>query len=273
MRNLYNSVEKHKGRLAGKVAIIAGAASALPGLGIGKATAIEFANQGAKVLLVNRDAQSVQQLRDEIINDGGDCDVFIGDLSNKNDVEKMVDKACRVFGKIDILFQNAGQGAPGTVVDVLPDVWENAINNNLNTAMLTSRFCIPKMIESGGGSIITVSTVGAVQGFSREGSGFAAYAASKAGLIGLTRSIAADFAKDQIRANSLIVGMVNTPALQKFGEDAREKRRLAIPLKIEGSALDVAAAAVFLASDESRWITGISLPVDGGQMNLHEFPG
>ena len=258
--------------MAGKVAIIAGAASMLPGLGIGKATAIELANQGAKVLLVNRNAESAQKLCDDIIESGGDCDVFIGDLTNENEVKMMVDKACKVFGKIDILFQNAGHGAPGTVVDVLPEVWESAINTNLKAAMLTSKYCIPKMVSSGGGSIITVSTVSATQGFSRTGSGFAAYAASKAGLIGLTLSIAADFAKDNIRANCLIVGMVNTPSLQKFGDEAREKRRLAVPLQTEGDATDVAAAAVFLASDESRWITGISLPIDGGQMNLREFP-
>jgi NAD(P)-dependent dehydrogenase (short-subunit alcohol dehydrogenase family) len=113
----------------------------------------------------------------------------------------------------------------------------------------------------------------AVQGFHRGNVGFAAYSAAKAGLIGLTLSIAADYAADGIRANCLIVGMANTPALAKFGEEARERRRLAVPLKTEGTAWDVAWAAVYLASDESRWVTGASLPIDGGQMSLREWPG
>ncbi len=138
--------------------------------------------------------------------------------------------------------------------------------------MLSCKHSIPRMIESGGGAIINVSTLAAVQGFLRGDVGFAAYSASKAGLIGLTLSIAADYATDAVRANCLIVGMVNTPALAKFGEEHREKRRLAVPLKTEGTAWDVAWSAVYLASDEARWVTGVSLPIDGGQMALREWP-
>jgi len=264
---------KAGGRLAGKVAIITGAASTGPGVGIGKATAILFAREGAKVLLVNRTQSRVEALGDEITEGGGDCATFVADVTREEDVEAIVNKAIQTWGRLDILFNNAGIGAPGTVVNVKEEVWDSAMNTNLRATMLTSKYCIPSMIESGGGVIINVSTLGAVQGFRRDDTGFAAYAASKAGLIGLTLSTAADYAACGVRANCLIVGMVNTPALEKFGAEAREKRRLAVPLRSEGTAWDVAWSAVYLASDEARWITGISLPVDGGQMNLREWPG
>ncbi len=264
---------KSNDRLTGKVAIIAGAVSSRPGTGIGKATAILFAGEGAKLLLVNRSETPAQQLCDEITKEGGQCAIFIGDLTKEDDVQRMIETVMQLYGRLDVLFYNAGLGAPGTVVNVKQEVWDQAMNINLRGAMLTARHSIPRMIESAGGSIINVSTLGAVQGFKRGDVGFAAYAASKAGLIGLTLSTAADFAVDGIRANCLVVGMVNTPAMQKFGERAREKRRLAVPLQTEGTAWDVAWAAVYLASDEARWITGISLPVDGGQMSLREWPG
>ncbi len=261
------------GRLAGKVAIIAGAASSGPGLGIGKATAVLFAREGAKLLLVNRSESRARELCDEITGDGGECTLFSGDVSREIDVKQMVETAIGTYGRLDILHNNVGLGGPGTVVNVQREVWDNAMSNNLLGPMLCSKYCIPRMIESGGGSIINVSTPAATQGFRRGDVGFAAYSASKAGLHGLTLSMAADYAADNIRANCLVVGMVNTPALAKFGEAAREKRRLAVPLQTEGTAWDAAWAAVYLASDEARWVTGISLPVDGGQMNLRQWPG
>jgi NAD(P)-dependent dehydrogenase (short-subunit alcohol dehydrogenase family) len=266
-------VSENMGRLSGKVAIVAGAASASGAVGIGAATATLFAREGAKVLLVNRTQDRVKRLCEEIIEQGGDCSVFVGDVTQEDDVKRMVEAALTTYGQIDILHNNAGAGAPGTVVNVEQAVWDNAMNTNLRATMLTCKYSIPHMIASGGGSIINTSTVGAMQGFRRGDIGFAAYTASKAGLIGLTLSIAADYAAEGIRANSLIVGMVNTPALDKFGEEAREKRRLAVPLQTEGTPWDVALAAVYLASEEARWVTGISLPIDGGQMNLRQWPG
>ena len=266
-------VNTAQGRLSGKVAIITGAASAGPGIGIGAATAFLFSREGAKLLLVNRSETRAQELCNEIKKNGGCCSVFAGDVTKEGDTERMVESAIQIYGRVDILFNNVGCGAPGTVVNVKQEVWDNAFNTNLKGTMLSCKYSIPRMIESGGGTIINVSSVGAVQGYRRNDIGFAAYSASKAGLIGLTLSIAADFAIDGIRANTLIVGMVETPALVKFGSEAKEKRKLAIPLQIEGTVWDVAWAAVYLASDESRWVTGISLPIDGGQMNLREWPG
>jgi NAD(P)-dependent dehydrogenase (short-subunit alcohol dehydrogenase family) len=264
---------KHTGRLSGKVAIVSGAAAADGAVGIGAATATLFAREGAKVLLVNRTEAHARRLCEEIISQGGEAAIFIGDVTCEDDVQRMVETAIATFGRIDVLHNNAGVGAPGTVVSVEQSVWDRAMKTNLQATMLTCKYCIPHMIAGGGGSIINTSTVGAVLGFRRGDVGFAAYTASKAGLIGLTLSIAADYAADGIRANSLIAGMVNTPSLQRLGEEARERRRLAVPLQTEGTPWDVAWAAVYLASDEARWVTGASLPVDGGQANLREWPG
>jgi len=259
-------------RLDGKVAIVTGAQSSGSGFGIGKATAIHFARQGAKVLLVNRSEKRAHELKKEIDQEGGSCSVFAGDVTQAEDVEHMMEAVIQRFGKLDILYNNVGSGGPGTVVNVSEEVWNNCMNLNLKGTMLCCKYAIPRMLESGGGSIINLSTPAAVQGFRRDDIGFAAYSASKAAVMGLTRSIAADFAADGIRANCLIVGLVNTPVLAKLGEDARERRRLAIPLQTEGTAWDVAWGAVYLASDESRWVTGASIPIDGGQLSIRDFP-
>jgi NAD(P)-dependent dehydrogenase (short-subunit alcohol dehydrogenase family) len=211
-------------------------------------------------------------LATEIQQEGGTCAVFAGDVTRAKDAADMVEAAISQFGRLDVLFNNVGTGGAGTAVNVSDEVWEHCFNINLNTVRLCCKYAIPRMTASGGGSIINVSTPAAIQGFRRGQTGFAAYSASKAAVNGLTRSIAADFAADGIRANCLVAGMVNTPLMARFGEDARERRRLAVPLQTEGTAWDVAWAAVYLASDESRWVTGISIPVDGGQLSLREFP-
>jgi len=260
------------GRLAGKVAIVTGAASRGPGIGIGKAIAILFAREGAKVVLVNRSERHASELRGEIEAEGGECSVFAADVSQREQVMEMVEATVGRHGRLDILCSNVGIGGPGTAADVTEQVWDDVMNVNLKGTLWCCKYAIPHMLASGGGSIINVSTVAAVRGVRRGTVGFAAYSASKAGVIGLTLSIAADYATRGIRANCLIVGMVNTPLLAKFGDEAREKRRLAVPMQTEGTGWDVGWAAVYLASDESRWVTGASIPIDGGQLRLAEFP-
>lgn len=260
------------GRLSGKVAIVTGAAPVRPGLGIGKAISLLFSREGARVALVNRSPDHARELQAEIEAEGGECEAFAADVARQDDVRRVVQATVDRFGRLDILCNNVGIGARGTAVDVEDDVWEDAMNVNLRGTLWCCRHAIPRMVESGGGSIVNVSTLAAVRGMRRGETGFAAYAASKAGVLGLGLSIAADFAGQGIRVNNLLVGMVNTPALDKFGTQAREKRRLAVPLGTEGTAWDVAWAAVYLASDEARWITGASIPVDGGQSSLMEFP-
>lgn len=259
-------------RLKGKVAIVTGAASSGPGVGNGKAVAILFARQGAMVVLVNRSAAHAEELQREIAAEGGECSVFAADVSRAEDVERMVGAAAARYGRIDVLCNNAGAGGPGTAVDVTEEVWDYAMDVNLKGTMWCCKHAIPHMLASGGGSIINVSTIAAVRGVRRANTGFAAYAASKAGVMGLTLSIAADYAAQGIRANSIVVGMVNTPLLEKFGDEARRKRQAAAPLGTEGTAWDVGWAAVYLASDEARWVTGASIPIDGGQLAITDFP-
>src|SRR5215470_1425397 len=222
------------GRLAGKVAIVTGAASVGPGVGNGKATAVLFAREGARVVLVNRSEDHARELQREIEAQGGSCSVVVADVTSTDAARRVIDTAVERYGKLDVLFNNVGAGGPGTVVNLSEEVWDRAMQANLRSVMLCCKFAVPRMIESGGGSIINVSTVAAVQGFRRGDVGFAAYSAAKAGVIGLTLAIAADHAEQGIRANCLIVGMVNTPQLAKLGEEHREKRRLAVPLKTEG---------------------------------------
>ena len=258
------------GRLEGKVAIVTGAASRGPGVGTGKATAILFAREGAKVLLVNRSESRAQELQREIEQDGGECSVCPADVTNASEVEGMVETAVQRYGKLDILVNNVGVGARGTVVTVTEDVWDNLMNINLKSMMWCSKYSVPRMVASGGGSIINVSSLAGIVSARRKG-GLVAYAASKAGVHGLTLSMAADFGADGIRVNCLLVGTLYTPIVAgRLSDEERERRRLAVPLQTEGTGWDVGWAAVYLASDEARWITGAFLPVDGGWMMFHE---
>jgi NAD(P)-dependent dehydrogenase (short-subunit alcohol dehydrogenase family) len=260
------------GRLEGKVAIVTGAASAGSGVGNGKAVAILFAREGAKVVLVNRSKAHAEELAGEITAEGGECSVVVADVSREADVARMVEATVTRYGRLDVLHNNAAVGGPGKAADVTEDTWDHAMNVNLKGAWLCCKHALPHLVAGGGGSIINISTIAAVRGMNRADSGFAALAASKAGILGLTLSIAADYGAQNVRANSIIVGMVNTPLLAKFGEAAREKRRVAVPLGTEGTGWDVAWAAVYLASDESRWVTGASIPIDGGQLCTADFP-
>ncbi|MFQ5553206.1 MAG: SDR family NAD(P)-dependent oxidoreductase [Thermoplasmata archaeon] len=264
-----------EGRLQGKVAIVTGAASQGKGVGNGKAISILFAREGAELFLVNRTLSHAQELQEEIEADGGTASSFGADVTRAPAVERMVQAAVERFGRLDILVNNVGGGFPGmgTAVTVEEEGWDKVIALNLKSSMLCSRFSIPRMIDTGGGAIINVSSMAAMAGARIPGSGFTAYAAGKAGLEGLTRAMAADHAREGVRVNSLLVGMVWTPLVSGLGDEVREARRRAVPLRVEGTAWDVAWAAVFLASDEARWITGVSLPVDGGSLVVRRWPG
>jgi len=260
------------GRLTGKVAIVTGAASSGPGIGIGKAISILFAREGAHVLLVNRSEEHAAELQREIEAEGGECSTFSADISVKEQVEAMIEAAVNRYGRLDILCNNVGIGGPGRATNLKESIWDDAINVNLKGTMWCCKFAIPHMIESGGGSIINVSTTAAIRGFQRGDVGFTPYSASKAGGLGLSLAIAADYAADGIRANNLIVGAVQTPLLARLADEARERIQADIPMKTEGTGWDVAWAAVYLASNESRWVTGASIPIDGGQSMLMNFP-
>ena len=258
-------------RLTGKVAIVTGAASQGDGVGNGAAVAMLFAREGARVVLVNRSLERAKALEETIRSEGGEAMALAADVTQPEATQAMAAFAVERYGRLDILHNNVGVGAGGNTVTVSLADWDRILQTNLTSAMLCCRACIPKMREVGGGSIINVSSSAGMLGLSGT-PGAVAYGATKAGLQGLTLSVAADHAAEGIRANCLIVGTVYTPLVRFMGEEGRERRRKAVPLQTEGTGWDVAYAAVYLASDESRWVTGVMLPIDGGFQNIRPWP-
>ena len=251
-------------RLEGKVAIITGAGSSGEGIGNGKATAVLFAREGAKVLLVDAVAERAEETLIMIKEEGGEASVFQADVTSAEACRDMVDSAMERYGRVDILDNNVGISHRGTVVDVSEEDWDRVMTVNLKTMVLASKAAIPKMIEGGGGAIVNIASIAGVRAHSRT-----PYTASKAGVIGLTISMAADHAEDNIRVNAIAPGLVYTPmAAPRMTPEQREQRRTAAPLQTEGTGWDVGYAAVYLASDEARWVTGVVLPVDAGLLTV-----
>jgi NAD(P)-dependent dehydrogenase (short-subunit alcohol dehydrogenase family) len=259
------------GRLSGKVAIVTGAAAQAEGVGNGAAVAILFAREGASVVLVNRSLERAKALEETIRSEGGEATAFAADVTQPEATEALAAFAAERYGRLDILHNNVGVGASGNTVTGSLDDWNRLLQTNLTSAMLCCRACIPRMRDGGGGSILNVSSSAGMLGLSGT-PGAVAYTATKAGLQGLTLSVAADHAAEGIRANCLIVGTVYTPLVAFIGEEGRERRRKAVPLQTEGTGWDVAYAAVYLASDESRWVSGVMLPIDGGLQNIRPWP-
>ncbi len=248
------------GRLEGKVAIVTGAGSRGPGVGNGKATSVLFAREGAKVLLVDNAVDHAEETRAIIEDEGGEASTFQADVTIEADCRSMVETAVERYGRLDILDNNVGISLRKNVIEIDPDEWDRMMTINLKSMMLASRFAIPAMIETGGGAIINISSVAALRAI-----GDAAYTTSKAAVIGLTMTMAADHGRDGVRVNCIAPGLVYTPMVaHRLDPELREHRRKASALGTEGTAWDVAWAAVFLASEEARWITGAVLPVEAG---------
>jgi NAD(P)-dependent dehydrogenase (short-subunit alcohol dehydrogenase family) len=249
------------GRLAGKVAIVTGAGSAGPGLRNGEAAAILFAREGARVLCVDREAKRAEATCAAITEEGGVASAFTADVTQSADCERMVLAALNQYGKVHILHNNVGIISAQGVEDVTVDEWDRVMIVNLRSMVLAVQAAIPALEDAGGASITNVSSVAGL----RSVGPLTAYSTSKAGVIGLTISLAGQLADKHIRVNCIAPGQVWTPLVAGVLQpQARERRRLAGLIQEEGTAWDVAWAAVYLASDEARWVTGQVLVVDAG---------
>ena len=247
-------------RLAGKVAIVTGAGSRGDVVGNGQAAAILFAHEGADVLLVDVEERHVQRTLDAIESHGGRASVFTADVTSAESCEAIVETAIQRYGRLDILHNNVGIGGGGTVVDVDPDEWDRVMEVNVKSMMLTSKYAVPVMAETGGGSIINISSISAIRP-----RGLTPYTVSKGGVIALTQAMAIDHAPVGVRVNCILPGPVySSMVAPNMSQERREIRRTSSPLETEGSPFDIGWAAVYLASDEARWVTGVVLPVDGG---------
>ena len=247
-------------RLANKVAIVTGAGFRGGVIGNGAATAITFARHGARVLLVDLDQKNVMRTFEQIKAEGGEATVFLGDVSKQGDCEAMVRESTERFGKLDILHNNVGIVGSGTVVDVNPDDWDEIMEVNVKSMMLSGKYSVPVMASGGGGVIVNISSISAIRP-----RGLTSYTVSKAGVIALTKAMAVDHASDGIRVNCILPGPVySSMTAGAMSEERREIRRKSSPLGVEGTPWDIAMAALFLSSSEARWVTGVALNVDGG---------
>ncbi len=256
-------------RLAGKRAFVTGAGTAPDGdlMGVGEAIAVLFAAQGARVAVADKESDRAEATLTMIEQVGGEGIATIGDLTNVEDNRRCVEEAADAFGGLDVVVNSAAlDGGGGSPAGVKLESWDAVMDLNLRAAFLVGRHSIPHLRAAGGGSIVNISSVAASLG---HGSG--AYAASKAGLEGLTRDWAFVHGREHIRANSIEIGHIYTPMGSRGGKAVRETRRRAGLLGTEGSAWDVAWPAVFLASDESAWITAVMLPVDAGTSSSGAF--
>jgi NAD(P)-dependent dehydrogenase (short-subunit alcohol dehydrogenase family) len=257
-------------RLKDKVAIVTGAGSIGPGWGNGKATAVLFAREGAKVFAVDINLAAAEETKGIIQQEGGDCLVHKADVSKRDEVKAMVDRCIDAYKRIDILHNNVGIAVVGGVVETSEETWDSVNAVNLKSIFLTCKYILPHMEKQGEGSIINISSIGAIR---YSGFPYAAYSATKSGILGLTKDIALQYAEKNIRANAILPGLMNTPLViasfkGAYGdadvEELIEIRNKQCPMKKMGDAWDVAYAALFLASDEARYITGTQLIVDGG---------
>lgn len=249
-------------RLKGKVAVVTGAGSSGPGIGNGKATAILFAREGARVLCVDQVVGRAEETAALISDEGGIASAVAADVSRRADCEAMVATAVERYGRLDVLQNNVGIVSLQTIRDVTEEEWDRSMAINVKSMLLAIQAAIPHLEAAGGGSIINVSSISALR---YAGSALTTYSVTKAGIIGLTTQAAGQLGEKHIRVNCIAPGLVWTPLVTAaLDPDARERRRRGGVIQDEGTAWDVGWAAVYLASDESRWVTGQTLVVDAG---------
>ena len=243
-------------RLKGKVAIISGATR-----GIGEAQAKLFAAEGCKVIIGGRSECDGNRVESEIRDMGGDCIFVPLEVTKASDWRNAIDSAIRRYDKLDILVNNAGVIDRTLLEDMTEDAWDNVMNVNLKGVFLGTKLVVPEMRRIGGGSIVNMSSVSGILAL-----GFPSYNASKGAIRVFTKNIAVEYAKDNIRVNSIHPGVIDTPMTQVGGQAERSANLQSVPMGRVGNPEEVAFGALFLASDESSYMTGAEMVIDGGVM-------
>lgn len=248
-------------KLGGRVAVITGGTS-----GIGKATGLLFAREGAKVVLVARDETKAGAILEEIRNEGGQAMFVKADVSKSTEVKHMVEEALRAYGQIDILFNNAGINPVGTAESTSEQIWDDVIATNLTGVFLCCKYVIPHMLKQKRGVIINTGSANSFMAWENE----VAYDTSKGGVLMFTKATALDFAKKNIRVNCICPGLIVTPLVKRIWDQspdpmkAEQEMIKKHPMNRAGAPEEIAKAALFLACDESSFITGAAITVDGG---------
>lgn len=257
-------------RFESKVAIVTGAGCVGPGWGNGRAMAVRLVEEGARVLAVDRDAE---RLAETLARAGAARDAIVPcvcDVTDSDSIRQMVQTCLDTFGTIDVLINNVGGSAAGGPVEMREEVWDSQISVNLSSVFLTCKHVLPTLIAKKSGAIVNVAST---SGLRWTGSAQVAYAATKAGVIQLSRVVAVQHAADGVRVNTVVPGQLHTPMVearlagQRAGGDVEAllaQRQRRIPLGFMGDGRDTASAALFLASDEARFVTGTEIVVDGG---------
>jgi len=252
------------GTLAGKVAVVAGASR-----GIGAVTAQAFAEAGAAVVLGARDEAAVDAVAEGIRDKGGQAIATRLDVTDPSSCEALVRKALEAFGRLDAAFNNAADGPmPAPLADIDVAEFDRGIATHVRGTFLGMKYQIPAMIDSGGGSVVNMASLAGIQGVAN----LAAYVAGKAGVIGLTKVAALDYADRGVRVNVVAPGPILTHHLEAAGVRAQEMAAQSTPMRRLGRARDVADAVLWLCCEQSAFITGVTLPLDGGQSAGHKPP-
>ncbi|HYH40883.1 MAG TPA: SDR family NAD(P)-dependent oxidoreductase [Burkholderiales bacterium] len=258
--------------LPGRIAIVTGAGSIGPGWGNGKATAVLLARQGAKIFAIDIDAAAAAETRSLIEEEGGECATHACDMTQTSEVKAAVDACMARYGGIDILVNNVGGSAAGDPVTMTEDVWDTQVDFNLKTAFLGCKHVLPIMERQASGVVINISSIAGLRQHVN-GRVNVAYSATKAGLIGLSNSVAMKYVRKGIRCNTVVIGVMHTPLVEQRlvrqlgADDAAAliaQRHAQVPMGRMGDAWDAAHAVLFLVSDEARYITGTEIVVDGG---------
>ena len=248
------------GKFQGKVALVTGGSS-----GMGRATALAFAREGAKVIIADKDVKGGEETVRMIKQVGGEATFVKTDVSKAAEVEALVNKTIETYGRLDYAFNNAGIGGSGvSAADCTEESWDRTINANLKSMWLCLKYEILWMSKHGSGAIVNTSSVVGLKGTPDDTD----YIVSKTGVIGLTKSAALAYAKAGIRVNAVCPGMTDTPMLKQKGESyfltRNERAKQAVPLGRIGAPEEIAEAVVWLCSDAASYVTGITMPVDGG---------